>query len=168
MCQVPVYNKKSCSSLLISSRAVIFSKQYNSTDTKYLQPITVPTVADLCKPYVFCPKLFPRRNLRYKWTDAKYEYTSDSGRKPEIGCDRVKRRFSVGSIRRVQVNLWTFHVVIRRLCQERGQGQPQQQIGVKLSPHHSQEDTPPQDQTPAQAFRTPQGMNRLNTYTTLA
>ena len=46
--------------------------------------------------------------------------------------------------------------------------QPQQQTGVTLSPHHRQENTAPQDQTRAQAYRTPQGMNRLCTYTTLS
>jgi len=37
-----------------------------------------------------------------------------------------------------------------------------------LSPHHRQENTVPQDQTRAQAYRTPRGMNRLGTYTTLS
>ena len=36
-----------------------------------------------------------------------------------------------------------------------GNPHPQQQTGVTLSPHHRQENTAPQDQTPAQAYRTP-------------
>jgi len=40
--------------------------------------------------------------------------------------------------------------------------------GVTLSHYHRQENTAPQDQTPAQAYRNPRGMNRLDTYTTLS
>jgi len=46
--------------------------------------------------------------------------------------------------------------------------QPQQQTGVTLSPHHRQENTAPQDQTQAQAYRTPWGMNWLGTYATMS
>ena len=40
-------------------------------------------------------------------------------------------------------------------------------IIVTLSPHHRQENTAPQDQTQAQAYRTPRGMKQLSTYSTL-